>query len=219
MRRLNSNKKLPRCKKSNECSGCAKRRKEIPCVFWPVVKIDQPVLQRCNQCTVCKKKGSWKKHPCENPVTQKSSASAADKEIIVQSVISVPPQEGRTRSSSEKKKKWSAFEEYNKKVEKAKVKLLKTADVLEIPQIKKHAKYYSNHPSLMSSSTFHELKRLASISTQAIIETFSPFPNWWKLVKGNRSWMLHLSLMAPYWNPMQRVAILMSLTQFQQFCL
>ena len=52
---------------------------------------------------------------------------------------------------------------------------MKTADVLEIPQIKKHAKYFSKHPSLMSSSTLHELKRLASISTQAIIETFSPF--------------------------------------------
>ena len=124
MRRPNSNEKLPRWKKSNQCSGCSKHNKEIPCVFWSVLKIDQSVLKRCDQCTPCKKKGSWKQNPCKNPATQKSSASAADKEIVVQSVRSVPPQEGRTRSSSEKKKKRSAFEEYNKKLEKAKVKLL-----------------------------------------------------------------------------------------------
>ena len=177
MRRPNTNKRLPRCKKDNECPACSRHDKNVKCIYWSVKKIEEQKLKRCGECSPCKRKGSWKKYPCKNAVIQKPSISASDKEIIFQSLESKVAISGKTRSSEKQKKNFSIFERDSQAAEKAKEKLCKTADILGNRSIKNNAKYFSKHPITMQESSYFELKILASIVTHSVIETFSPYPS------------------------------------------
>mmetsp|Transcript_8438 Transcript_8438/g.10983 ORF Transcript_8438/g.10983 Transcript_8438/m.10983 type:complete len:381 (-) Transcript_8438:4-1146(-) len=178
--KFKNNTKPPRCKPPNVCSGCKKKRKDVDCIYWPLKKIEQklePTMSRCNECSACKKKGSWEKFPCENPILKKKiSLSSADKSIIIESLNSDRKEKGKRRSG-QKKTEDDIHEKSPSKFEDAKVHILSgVADILKIPKLKKIARYFTSQPSQMKKSTKSELKRVALAAIPPVIATFSPFP-------------------------------------------